>query len=63
VEKHRLREEDLPDKRVCPRCGEYRRLKKLFSLAVVDGVPAVPYRCKNCETLFLVRSPFKTWWA
>ena len=45
----------ITNKRSCPNCGEYRRIERLVTFVVIDGLGLYePYRCKECDYAILV---------
>ena len=45
----------MTNKRSCPNCGEYRRIERLVTFLMIQGLGIFePYRCKKCGYHFLV---------
>ncbi len=45
----------ITNKRSCPNCGEYRRIERLVTFVMIQGLGIYkPYRCKECDYPILV---------
>ncbi len=45
----------LTNKRSCPNCEEYRRIERLMTFIIIQGLGIFkPYRCKKCDYPILV---------